>query len=158
MKYKRSELDDGKILRKLIKQFHEDQSVKNEIQILECLRDSYIYMPCDIIICNKDMKKFENSNVGDYIKTEEEIIIRPDSYKLDDEIIMPIFSCKEEMNKCYKTYHDSIKIHFIYAMKKCLEDEKYYGLTIDVNGYGYGFSKEMFNSILCIPSNVIDDE
>ena len=76
MKITEQDLKDGKLLRKLILEYKKDSTNEEKLlNILQCLRDSYIWIPCNIEFDNKDdIEKFASGKIGDTISPKETFI------------------------------------------------------------------------------------
>ena len=57
--YTADDMEDGHILKEAISIFRRDRSQKNFFQVLEILRDSYVWVPCNAILSEEDQLAFE---------------------------------------------------------------------------------------------------
>ena len=67
MGVKRETLEGGNVLRALVAQFNNDRTEQNLFALLRCLRDSFIWIPCNAVISNEDAEQFLNAQKGDVI-------------------------------------------------------------------------------------------
>ena len=53
-------LEDGSLLKEAIKTFNADRTEPNFIEVMELLRDSYVWIPCNAIMSEADQKNIED--------------------------------------------------------------------------------------------------
>ena len=84
-KVNKEALKSGKVLRYLRNAFLNDQTVMNLSPLFDCLIDSDLYVPMNVIMSNEDINTFKNSNVGDVVSLNNNIRMKPDWLKINDE-------------------------------------------------------------------------
>ncbi len=103
------ELEDGSMLKEAVAKFNSERSEPNFIDILEILRDSYVWVPCTAILSKADQEnlmKLVDETEGDFSKivdekftTEDSVRLVPDILQNGDSFFFPIFSSEEEMGE-----------------------------------------------------------
>ena len=100
------DLADGSVLCNAIDVFARETTQEHFIDILELVRDSYIWIPCNTILGQLDEEALlkmadEAKNLDDLVGTtftnQQDIRLVPDLMKMDDKIYFPVFTSVEEM-------------------------------------------------------------
>ena len=108
------ELEDGSMLKEAVARFNSDRTEPNFIDVLEILRDSFVWVPCSAILSEADqervLKMLEEAGddpskiVGDEFITGDSIRLVPDILQNGDSFYFPIFSSEEEMGEYGKNF------------------------------------------------------
>lgn len=86
-------LEDGKVLQAMIERFFEEQSNIRMMQLLDCLTDCQVVLPCNMRISDEDLKKLKDTRVGEEVRFDSELGFTPDNLiTLDNHRFIPIFS------------------------------------------------------------------
>ena len=56
-------LEDGAVLKEAIKTFNDDRTEPNFIEVLQLLRDSYVWIPCNAVMSEADQQNIKNVKV-----------------------------------------------------------------------------------------------
>lgn len=101
------DLEDGSILEAAVSKFNAERNEENLIDILEILRDSWVWIPCNAVISDADqarMQEMIDSLNGDLDKligmkftANDETRMIPDILQNGDAFFFPIFSTAEAM-------------------------------------------------------------
>lgn len=103
------ELADGSMLKEAVKTFNGERNERNFIDILEILRDSWVWVPCTAVFSDEDNKAVEEmlenvkddpeQLVGMTFTTKDHVRLIPDILENDGDLFFPIFSSEEEMGE-----------------------------------------------------------
>lgn len=107
MKNTEDDLSSGDMLREAIKRFNAERNQEHLIDVLEILRDSYIWIPCNAIPSDEDQKRLEElveSANGDLealkgitFSNNDNIRMVPDILQNGDSFFFPVFTNDKEM-------------------------------------------------------------
>ena len=153
MKITEQDLEDGKLLRKLIVEYKKDSTNEGKLlNILQCLSDSYIWIPCNVEFDNQeDIEKFTSGKAGDTISPEGNIHLKPDILKNGEAFFFPVFSSAEEMGE-YGENFSKIEKHFFEAASLSNSHKETVGIVIDAFTEPFVVTKELFSIIEKMPS------
>lgn len=112
-KLKEEDLEDGRLLKNTIGIFMKDRNEDTYIDVLEILRDSELWVPCNIILSEMDQKRMDmmvNNVLADRMApqggflNQDAIRAMPEYLKRDDEVFLPIFTSEDEMKSFGEKY------------------------------------------------------
>ena len=99
------DLEDGTMLESSIHNFIREKNQDHFLDILEILRDSYVWIPGDFVMSDRDESRMkdlieqseaETQNiVGSAFETQDKCKFKPDILKYDEDLFFPIFSNPE---------------------------------------------------------------
>lgn len=136
-KITREDLEDGTMLEEAIARFNNDRNEENLIDILEILRDSYVWVPCNAIMSEEDEARLMEM-IGDFDGDEEalnEIMAEkefttlgetrfvPDILQSGDDYFFPIFSSPEAMSD-YGNDFSKVQKHILDVLPLARNNEK----------------------------------
>ena len=159
-KMKPEDFEDGSLMRNAIRRFHEGQDNDELFELLQILRDSYVWIPCSAIVGEKDQKTVMqmiredgddlDSMVGREFTTQENTRMVPDILQKDDQYYLPAFSTEADMGEYGKNF-SRIQMHFLQVIELARNNKKYKdGLTgIVINAFSEPFvlPKELYNDV-----------
>ena len=159
-KMKREDFEDGSLLKDAIHRFHEGGDNDALFELLQILRDSYVWIPCNAIVGEDDRKTVEQmieeagddlkSMVGKTITTQGSIRMVPDILQHHDQYFFPVFSTAEDMGEYGKQF-SRVREHFLRAIGMARSNNKYEGgLTgIVINAFSEVFilPKELYEAV-----------
>ncbi len=157
MGVKRETLEGGKVLRVLVEQFKNDRTEQNFFGLLRCLRDSFVWIPCNAVVSEDDMEQFLNAKKGDVVQSMNDIKLEPDILQNGDELFLPIFSNCEQMGEDYGSRFSKVEKHTFEAMNMAMARENVVGLVLDAFTNPFVIEKDLFEIIGKLPTN-IDEE
>ncbi len=149
-KMKPEDFEDGSLMRDAIHRFHEDSEGDALFELLQILRDSYVWIPCNAIVGEEDQKAVERmikeagddpgSLVGKKLISQGNIRMVPDILRSDDQYFFPVFSAIEDMGEYGKGF-SKVQKHFLQAIGLARNNKKYEGgLTgIVINAFTESF-------------------
>ncbi len=117
------DLENGSMLCDAIKLFHERPNNGTLFHVLELLRDSYIWIPCNVIVSEKDQKNMEEASIGMELQFEEDVRLIPDILMSDDDYYFPVFTSDREMGE-YGQHFSKVEKHFLEAIALARANEK----------------------------------
>lgn len=147
-------LENGNVLRALVAQFKNERTEQHFVAVLRCLRDSYIWIPCNVKMSNTDEKKFAHANKGDTVGTDNEIRLVPDILQNGDDFFFPVFSNCEQMGEDYGSHFSKIEKHFFEAMSLAMAKENVVGIVLDAFSQAFVVEKELFEFVGNLPTNI----
>jgi len=92
-------LKDGEELRLLVARARNHGSDDHYLEVLCCLRESKVIVPCDIGMSDADIQLFSNAKAGDVISPHESLHVVTGSIKSGEKSYLPVFSNPEQMGK-----------------------------------------------------------
>lgn len=105
-------LENGKVLQAMVDRFFEEQSEERMLQLLDCLTDCQVLIPCNARITEDNQKILDESKVGDIIQLADELGFTPDNLITPDgHRFIPIFSNEEKADPEYLKHFSSLKIY-----------------------------------------------
>ncbi|WP_295631810.1 SseB family protein, partial [uncultured Intestinimonas sp.] len=92
-------LENGKVLCYLKLRFLEDIGDEQAMAaLLSCLRDSNVWVPCQVRMEAEDLEQFQAAKAGEIITTQEETRLVPDILRAKDgALYFPMFSQREQI-------------------------------------------------------------
>jgi hypothetical protein len=148
------DLEDGTMLEKAIHIFNEEPNENNLVEILEILRDSFVWIPCNAIIEDNDLENMLSANIGDTIQIEDDLRMVPDILQEGDKLFFPVFSNMEAMGE-YGNYFSKIGKHFIEVIHFAMNYEKdLSGIVINAFSEPFELDKEIWDIVLKMKSRL----
>ena len=132
-KLKAEDLEDGTLLKEAVSIFNKERNEEHFIDILEFLRDSYVWIPCNAVMSEADMARFEqamkdagddpSAMVGEEFTTNDKVRLVPDILQNGDNFFFPVFSSKEEMGE-YGEHFSKVQKHILEVIPMARNNEK----------------------------------
>lgn len=127
------DLAGGKMLKEAVARFNAERNEPNFLDVLEILRDSFVWIPCTAIFSDVDnemVEKMVESTEGDYkqlegrtFTTNDQVRLVPDILQNGDSFFFPIFSSAEEMGE-YGNNFSKIEKHILEVIPLAKNNEK----------------------------------
>lgn len=157
MKITAEDLEGGDMLRTAIKAFNAERNQNNLIDVLELLRDSFVWIPCNAIPSDEDQARLEemlNAADGDLdslkgmiFSNQDQIRMVPDILQNGDDFFFPVFTRDDEMGE-YGTHFSKLEKHFLEAIRLARGNEKNVkGIVIDAFSEPMVIDSELFDII-----------
>lgn len=147
-------LENGNVLRALVEQFNNEKTEQHFVAVLRCLRDSFVWIPCNVKMSNADEKKFAYAHKGDTLSTDNEIHLVPDILQNGNDFFFPVFSNCEQMGEDYGSHFSKIEKHFFEAMSLAISRENLVGIVLDAFSQSFVVEKELFEFVGNLPTNI----
>ena len=159
MKLTAEDLADGSMLRNAIHIFNQERTEPHFIDVLEFLRDSYVWIPCNTILSDEDyadmeraiMETIENdgpdSLLGKTFTNKNNIRLVPDILQNGEKFFFPVFSSAEEMGE-YGCHFSKIEKHFLEAIDLAVNNKQNVsGIVIDAFTEPFVLEREIFDIV-----------
>lgn len=127
------DLEDGSVLKNAITIFNRERTRDHFIDVMEILRDSYVWIPCNAIISEEDQKRLEelldsadgdvDLLVGQSFSNQDNVRLVPDILKNGESLFFPVFSSVDDMGE-YGDNFSKVQKHFLDAIKMARASEK----------------------------------
>ena len=95
------DLEDGTLLKEAVAAFNKERTEDHFLDVLEFLRDSYVWIPCNAVMSEADMARFEqamkdagddpSAMAGEEFTTNDEVSLVPDILQNGDNFFFPVF-------------------------------------------------------------------
>ena len=172
VKLTRADLEDGSMLKNAIHAFNEERNQQNILDVLELLRDSVVWVPCNVIMGEADQKFFEEkiedadgdidafneAMVGQTFTTQDQIRLVPDVLQQGDDFFFPAFTSEEEMGE-YGEHFSKIPDHFLHTITLATNNEKNVkGIVINAFSEPFVLDREIFDLVENMKSRLPDEE
>ena len=141
------DLEDGSMLCNAIKLFHERPNNGTLFHVLELLRDSYIWIPCNVVVSEEDQKNMQEASTGMELQFEEDVRLIPDILMSDDDYYFPVFTTDREMREDDQHF-SKVEKHFLEAIALArANDPDIKGIVIDAFTEPMVIDRELFEVI-----------
>ena len=159
-------LEDGSFLKKAIEICNRNRTQLNLIKLTRILRDSYVWVPCNMILSDEDYETWSkavldaadkgeiDSIIGQEFTAHDNIRMVPDILQNDDNYFFPVFTTDEEMGE-YGEHFSKIQSHFLEAMNLARNNEKNVcGIVINAFSESFVIPIELFDIITEMDSSI----
>ena len=137
MEITEQDLEDGKMLEEAVTAFNKERSEGRLIDILEIMRDSYVWVPCNAVFSDEDQKRWDeiaekltndpemdpNDLIGKEFRTEGETRMIPDILQNGDRYFFPVFSTERAMGE-YGENFSKVQSHMLEVINLARNNEK----------------------------------
>lgn len=127
------DLEDGTLLKEAVAAFNKERTENHFLDVLEFLRDSYVWIPCNAVMSEADMARFEQAMkdagddpsalVGEEFTTNDEVRLVPDILQNGNQFYFPVFSSEEEMGE-YGEHFSKVQKHLLEVIPMARNNEK----------------------------------
>ena len=160
-------LEAGSRLRQAIRTFQAEGTKEAFFEILETLRDSYVWVPCNAVLGEEDQKAFAEmmdkagddpaALVGMEMKNQEKIRLVPDILQNGDNFFFPAFITQEDMGQ-YGQYFSKVKKHFLEAIALARNNEKQLsGIVINAFTEPWILDRKLFDLVEKLESRLVQE-
>lgn len=161
------DLEDGSLLEEAVRLFHENRTEDTFFEVIQLLRDSYVWIPCSMVLSERDQKKWEeiiqnagddtDSLVGMTLTNEDEVRMVPDILQNGDDFFFPVFSTAEAMGE-YGNGFSKIQKHFLEALALAKNNEKNVkGIVLNAFTEEFILERVLFDTFDKIKSRIISN-
>lgn len=158
------DLEDGSMLKAAVEKFEAERNEPNFIDVLEILRDSYVWIPCTAVFADVDLAKLDkmakeagddiDSLVGMEFSTDEPTRMIPDILKNGDNFFFPIFSSAEEMGE-YGENFSKVQRHILDVIPLAVNNEKNVsGIVLNAFSTPFILERQIFDIVQNMKSRV----
>lgn len=164
MKLTAEDLADGSMLKAAIHTFNEERTEAHFIDIMEFLRDSLVWVPCNAILGEDDQAMFEkavneagddlSSLVGKTFSNQQQIRMVPDILQNGDQYFFPAFSSVEEMGD-YGDHFSKVQKHMLEVIPLAMNNEKnVFGIVINAFTEPFVLERSLFDMVEKMKSRI----
>lgn len=164
---KPEDLEDGSMLREAIAAFNADRTEQGLIQIMEILRDSWVWVPCNAVLDEVDQKAFADliekadgdfsSLVGMELSNQENIRMIPDILQNGDAFFFPAFITVEDMGE-YGEHFSKVQKHFLEVITLARNNDKNVaGIVINAFTEPWVLDCEIFDLVEKMKSRLVQE-
>lgn len=152
-------LKDGSFLKEAIEICNRNRTKLNILKLLQILRDSWVWVPCNAIMSEADGKILEkaieeaeagegiDSLVGKNFTVHDNIRLVPDILQNGESFFFPVFTSASEMGE-YGERFSKIEKHFLEAIILAKNNERDVdGIVINAFSEPFIINKELFEMI-----------
>ena len=163
---KPEDLEDGTMLKEAISAFENERNEDHFFNILELLRDSYVWVPCNAIMSDADqerMKKLLDSAkseediqkiIGETFTTQDDVRLVPDILQNGEEYFFPAFTSAEEMGE-YGNGFSKVEKHMLEVINLARNNEKdLSGIVINAFSTPFVLEKTIFDMVENMKSRI----
>lgn len=151
------DLKDGTMLESSIYNFNREKNQDHFLDILEILRDSYVWVPGVFIMSDTDESRMKDlieqsetepqSIVGNTFKTQDQCKFKPDILKYDEDLFFPVFSNPEAMGE-YGNQMSKIQQHFLDVITLAANHEQNLsGIVINAFSEPFVLDKDLWDIV-----------
>ncbi len=164
--FREEDLEDGKMLRNAISKFTSERNEENLIDVLQILRDSWVWVPCTAILSDRDNDKLEQmvkgceDNLDDMIGQDfvanDNIRLVPDILKNGDDFYFPAFSDEESMGDYGKDF-SKVARHILDVIPLAKNNEKKVkGIVINAFSEPFILDGRLYDLVAGLESRLIE--
>lgn len=168
MKITAEDLEDGSMLEAAVTKFNSERNEANFIDVLEILRDSWVWVPCTAIMSDADQTRLEamiRSKEGrldeladENFVTNDETRLVPDILQNKDLFFFPIFSTAEAMGE-YGERFSKIQKHILEVIPIARNNEKELkGIVLNAFSEPFVLDKELWDMVEGMKLRILDHE
>lgn len=158
------DLADGTMLKAAVSAFNAERTNPHFIDLLEFLRDSWVWVPCTAVMSDTDMgnlqKMLEEAGddpsalAGKTIANAEDIRMIPDILQNGDNFFFPVFSSAEEMGE-YGQGFSKMEKHFLEAIALAINNERNVaGIVLNAFSEPFVLDREIFDIVQNMKSRI----
>lgn len=162
------DLADGKMLENAVHEFFSNRNNDTFINVLEILRDSWVYVPCTAVLSDRDQSRMEEliNKVGDEIDkladeefmTLDETRLIPDILENEDGYFFPIFSNEEAMGE-YGDNFSKVARHILDVIPLARNNEKEpIGIVLNAFSEPFILDKGLWDILENMKSRIGEDD
>ena len=159
-------LEGGAFLKRATEICNRNRTQLNLIKLARILRDSWVWIPCNVIMSDADYEAFEkifnaandgeglDSLVGQTFTTQDATRLVPDILQNGDDFYFPVFTSQEEMGE-YGENFSKVERHFLEAAVLARNNERNVkGIVINAFTEPFVVPREMFEVIANMESSI----
>ena len=167
MRLKASDLADGSMLKKAVAVFNKERTQEHLLDILELLRDSWVWIPCTAVTSEQDQEAFlkmlqeagddPSAQVGKEITMQDSVRLVPDILTNGAEFFFPIFTSEEEMGDYGKNF-SKVQKHVLEAIGLARNNEKEpVGIVLNAFSEPFILDKQLYDIVEQMKSRIVEE-
>ena len=124
--------------------------------MLEILRDSYLWAPCNAVLSDEDKQRLMSAQEGDEFTPSDDIRLIPDILQNGEAFFFPSFTSVEKMGK-YGSHFSKVQKHMLEIISMARNNEKKLaGIVINAFSGPFILDKEIWDIVEKIKSRIFD--
>ena len=155
------DLEDGTMLEAAIHTFNEERTEDHWLDIMEILRDSYVWIPCNAVMGDADQARLvamleekEDGIIEEEFVAHDETRLIPDILQNGEKFLFPVFSDEDAMGE-YGNGFSKVQKHFLEALVLAKNNEKELaGIVINAFTEPYVLDKEIWDIVEKMKSRI----
>ena len=151
------DLEDGSLLKEAVIAFNKERTRENMFSVLTLLRDSYVWVPCNVVLGEQDQAMMEklledagndlDSLTGTTVTMRDNIRMIPDILQAGDDLFFPVFSSVEEMGE-YGQGLSNVQKHILEVIPLARNNPKHVsGIVLNAFTESFVLHKDLFDMI-----------
>lgn len=137
------DLEDGSLLKEAVSIFNNERTEEHFIDVLEFLRDSYVWIPCKAVLSDVDVTEM----VGRTFSNKENIHMIPTILQNGEQFFFPVFSSTEEMEE-YSEHFSKVQKHIMEVIPMARNnDKKIAGILLNAFTEPFVLDAEIFDIV-----------
>ena len=162
-------LEGGAFLKRATEICNRNRTQLNLIKLARILRDSLVWIPCNVVMSDADYEAFEkifnaandgeglDSLVGQTFTTQDATRLVPDILQNGDDFYFPVFTSQDEMGE-YGENFSKVERHFLEAAVLARNNERNVkGIVINAFTEPFVVPREMFEVIANMESGIPEE-
>ena len=163
---KPEDLEDGTMLKDAIITFENERNEEHFFDILELLRDSFVWVPCNAIMSDADQKRMNKlvedaksegdiqKIIGETFTTQDDLRLVPDILQNGEQFFFPAFTSAEEMGE-YGTGFSKVEKPMLEVINLARNNEKdLSGIVINAFSKPFVLEKTIFDMVEKMKSRI----
>ena len=155
------DLEDGTMLEAAIHTFNEERAEDHWLDIMEILRDSYVWIPCNAVMGDADQARLfamleekEDGIIEEEFVAHDETRLIPDILQNGKKFLFPVFSDEDAMSE-YGNGFSKVQKHFLESLVLAKNNEKELaGIVINAFTEPYVLDKEICDIVEKMKSRI----
>ncbi len=162
------DLEDGSMLEAAVTAFNKERTEEHLLDILEILRDSYVWVPCTAVLSEEDRKRWEEiaekldndpdadpgELIGKEFRTQGETRLIPDILQNGDNYFFPVFSTAEAMGE-YGNHFSKVQKHMLEVIPLARNNEKELaGIVLNAFSEPFVLDKQIWDTVEKMKSGI----
>jgi len=158
------DLEDGTLLEDAVRVFRDNRNEGTFFEVIQLLRDSYVWIPCSMVLSERDKKKWDDiitsseddldSLIGMTLSNEDEVRMVPDILQSGEDFFFPIFSTPEAMGE-YGNGFSQVQKHLPEALVLAKNNERdVRGIVLNAFTEDFVVDRELFDAFDKLKSRI----
>lgn len=150
------EFEDGSLLEAAISRFSGERNESNFLDVLEILRDSFLWVPCNAVLSDEDQQRLLSVQEGDEFTPSDYIRLIHDILHNGEAFFLPSFISVEKMGE-YGSHFSKVQKHMLEIISMARNNEKELaGIVINAFSEPFVLDKEVWDIVEKMKSRISD--
>lgn len=148
-------LKDGAVLCGLIVRFINNRSKENMFSVLSCLRDSNVFVPCEVNMDGRDMEIGGNGDNPVMFPVKHKVAIKPQLYKATDgNVYMPFYSRQENAKPSELNGASLVNLPYEQLVQMLKDNDECSRFVVDPKLYNVVLDEDLIRISMELPSRL----